>query len=226
MQFFKLVARNSLRNRLRSALTVAGIVAAVTLPVMHRRLLPGELGSWLWRGALVGLALVFVLSLRQVLGGAPRAELFTNAIVLADIVVMLLVRLVAVGQAALQVAGQRCPQPLLARAQHLLHDGIQGRQLPQGGAALGDGMAHLGPQGQQPRVHLPLQLQVAGAVGTKVCIGFGVGQRHGGVVGPCAQGLGGCSPGCLKLLVSHFPASEPGGNTRRTRKCMTAIKTP
>lgn len=46
---------------------------------------------WLWRGALVGLVLVFVLSLRQVLGGAPRAELFTNAIVLADIVVMLLV---------------------------------------------------------------------------------------------------------------------------------------
>ncbi|MCS4230615.1 O-antigen ligase [Stenotrophomonas maltophilia] len=46
---------------------------------------------WLWRGALLGLTLVFVLSLRQVLGGAPRAELFTNAIVLADMVVMLLV---------------------------------------------------------------------------------------------------------------------------------------
>jgi len=46
---------------------------------------------WLWRGALLGLLLVFGLSLQQVLGGAPRAELFTNAIVLADIVVMLLV---------------------------------------------------------------------------------------------------------------------------------------
>ncbi len=46
---------------------------------------------WLWRGALVGLLLVFGLSLQQVLGGAPRAELHTNAIVLADMVVMLLV---------------------------------------------------------------------------------------------------------------------------------------
>ncbi|WP_249405636.1 O-antigen ligase family protein [Stenotrophomonas sp. CFBP 13718] len=46
---------------------------------------------WLWRGAVVGLLLVFGLSLRQVLGGAPRADLFTNAIVLADMVVMLLV---------------------------------------------------------------------------------------------------------------------------------------
>ncbi len=45
----------------------------------------------LWRGALVGLLLVFGLSLQQVLGGAPRAELHTNAIVLADMVVMLLV---------------------------------------------------------------------------------------------------------------------------------------
>lgn len=46
---------------------------------------------WLWRGALLGLVLVCGLSLRQVLEGAPRAELHTNAIVLADMVVMLLV---------------------------------------------------------------------------------------------------------------------------------------
>nr|WP_239501523.1 O-antigen ligase [Stenotrophomonas maltophilia] len=49
---------------------------------------------WLWRGALVGLLGSFVLSLLQVLQGAPRAELNTNAIVLADIVVMLMVLLV------------------------------------------------------------------------------------------------------------------------------------
>lgn len=46
---------------------------------------------WLWRGSVAGLLLVFGLSLYQVLGGAPRAELHTNAIVLADMVVMLLV---------------------------------------------------------------------------------------------------------------------------------------
>ncbi|HYQ25393.1 O-antigen ligase [Stenotrophomonas sp.] len=49
---------------------------------------------WLWRGALAGLLATFVLSLVQVLQGAPRAELSTNAIVLADIVVMLMVLLV------------------------------------------------------------------------------------------------------------------------------------
>ncbi|WP_313053072.1 O-antigen ligase [Stenotrophomonas cyclobalanopsidis] len=49
---------------------------------------------WLWRGALVGLLGSFVLSLLQVLQGALRAELNTNAIVLADIVVMLMVLLV------------------------------------------------------------------------------------------------------------------------------------
>ena len=49
---------------------------------------------WLWRGALAGLLGSFVLSLVQVLQGAPRAELTTNAIVLADIVVMLMVLLV------------------------------------------------------------------------------------------------------------------------------------
>ncbi len=49
---------------------------------------------WLWRGALAGLLGSFVLSLVQVLQGAPRAELTTNAIVLADIVAMLMVLLV------------------------------------------------------------------------------------------------------------------------------------
>lgn len=37
---------------------------------------------WLWYGSLTGLLATFVMSLWQVLGGAPRAELFTNAIVL------------------------------------------------------------------------------------------------------------------------------------------------
>ncbi|HIE5354440.1 O-antigen ligase family protein [Stenotrophomonas maltophilia] len=49
---------------------------------------------WLWRGALAGLVATFVMSLWQVLQGAPRAELFTNAIVLADIVMVLMVLLV------------------------------------------------------------------------------------------------------------------------------------
>lgn len=49
---------------------------------------------WLWRGAFAGLLGTFALALLQVLGGAPRAELSTNAIVLADIVVMLMVLLV------------------------------------------------------------------------------------------------------------------------------------
>lgn len=79
---------------------------------------------WLWRGALAGLLLVFGLSLHQVLGGAPRADLFTNAIVLADMLVMLLVLAlfcrphglrgwawglpaVAVGCAALVLTGSR-----------------------------------------------------------------------------------------------------------------------
>jgi O-antigen ligase len=42
---------------------------------------------WLWYGSLTGLLATFVMSLWQVLGG-PRAELFTNAIVLADIVMV------------------------------------------------------------------------------------------------------------------------------------------
>lgn len=49
---------------------------------------------WLWRGALAGLLGTFLMALWQVLGGAPRAELFTNAIVLADIVMVLMVLLV------------------------------------------------------------------------------------------------------------------------------------
>lgn len=49
---------------------------------------------WLWAGSLVGLLAVMVLSVVQVMGGAPRAELSTNAIVLADIVLMLMVLLV------------------------------------------------------------------------------------------------------------------------------------
>ncbi|MBK0026413.1 O-antigen ligase family protein [Stenotrophomonas sp. S48] len=49
---------------------------------------------WLWRGALAGLLGTFVLALVQVLQGAPRAELSTNAIVLADIVAVLMVLLV------------------------------------------------------------------------------------------------------------------------------------
>ncbi|TGQ48822.1 O-antigen ligase family protein, partial [Mesorhizobium sp. M1C.F.Ca.ET.212.01.1.1] len=49
---------------------------------------------WLWYGALTGLLATFVMSLWQVLGGAPRADLFTNAIVLADIVMVLMVLLV------------------------------------------------------------------------------------------------------------------------------------
>lgn len=46
---------------------------------------------WLWRGALAGVLLVLVLSVLQVHGGAPRADLHTNAIVLADIVLALMV---------------------------------------------------------------------------------------------------------------------------------------
>ena len=49
---------------------------------------------WLWRGALAGLLGTMVLAIVQVAGGAPRAELSTNAIVLADIVLMLMVLLV------------------------------------------------------------------------------------------------------------------------------------
>ena len=49
---------------------------------------------WLWTGSLVGLLGTMLLAIAQVAGGAPRAELNTNAIVLADIVLMLMVLLV------------------------------------------------------------------------------------------------------------------------------------
>jgi len=49
---------------------------------------------WLWAGALAGLLGTMVLSILQVAGGAPRADLSTNAIVLADIVLVLMVLLV------------------------------------------------------------------------------------------------------------------------------------
>jgi len=49
---------------------------------------------WLWAGALAGLIGTMVLSILQVAGGAPRADLSTNAIVLADIVLVLMVLLV------------------------------------------------------------------------------------------------------------------------------------
>jgi len=49
---------------------------------------------WLWTGALAGLIGTMVLSILQVAGGAARAELTTNAIVLADIVLVLMVLLV------------------------------------------------------------------------------------------------------------------------------------
>lgn len=46
---------------------------------------------WLWRGALAGLAAAMVIAIVQVMRGADRAEGFTNAIVFADIAMMLLV---------------------------------------------------------------------------------------------------------------------------------------
>jgi O-antigen ligase len=49
---------------------------------------------FLWAGSLVGLLGTMVLAILQVAGGAPRADLSTNAIVLADIVLVLMVLLV------------------------------------------------------------------------------------------------------------------------------------
>ncbi|QBG93482.1 O-antigen ligase family protein [Xanthomonas oryzae] len=46
---------------------------------------------WLWRGALVGVFAAMLIALLQVMNGADRAEGFTNAIVFADIALMLLV---------------------------------------------------------------------------------------------------------------------------------------
>lgn len=45
----------------------------------------------LWWGALVGIAAAFALALGQVLGGAPRASGWGNAIVFADVVLLLMV---------------------------------------------------------------------------------------------------------------------------------------
>ncbi|MEG8066034.1 O-antigen ligase family protein [Xanthomonas hortorum pv. gardneri] len=46
---------------------------------------------WLWRGALAGVFAAMLIALLQVMNGADRAEGFTNAIVFADITLMLLV---------------------------------------------------------------------------------------------------------------------------------------
>ncbi|MCC8617919.1 O-antigen ligase family protein [Xanthomonas vesicatoria] len=46
---------------------------------------------WLWRGALTGVCAAMLIALLQVMNGADRAEGFTNAIVFADIAMMLLV---------------------------------------------------------------------------------------------------------------------------------------
>lgn len=46
---------------------------------------------WLWRGALAGVFAAMLIALLQVMNGAARAEGFTNAIVFADIALMLLV---------------------------------------------------------------------------------------------------------------------------------------
>lgn len=46
--------------------------------------------AWLWRGALAGIAAALALALWQVLGGAPRADGWTNAIVFADVVLALM----------------------------------------------------------------------------------------------------------------------------------------
>ncbi|MBB4755429.1 polymerase [Xanthomonas arboricola] len=46
---------------------------------------------WLWRGALAGVFAAMVIAILQVMNGAPRAEGWTNAIVFADIALMLLV---------------------------------------------------------------------------------------------------------------------------------------
>ncbi|WP_372392851.1 O-antigen ligase family protein [Xanthomonas sp. NCPPB 3582] len=46
---------------------------------------------WLWRGALVGVFAAMLIAMLQVMNGADRAEGWTNAIVFADIALMLLV---------------------------------------------------------------------------------------------------------------------------------------
>ncbi|MEA5124764.1 O-antigen ligase family protein [Xanthomonas floridensis] len=47
--------------------------------------------AWLWRGALVGVFAAMLIAMLQVMNGADRAEGWTNAIVFADIAMMLLV---------------------------------------------------------------------------------------------------------------------------------------
>ncbi|MFT4246566.1 MAG: O-antigen ligase [Pseudomonas sp.] len=47
--------------------------------------------AWLWRGALAGIAAALALAAWQVLGGAPRAEGWSNAIVFADVVLSLMI---------------------------------------------------------------------------------------------------------------------------------------
>lgn len=46
---------------------------------------------WLWRGALAGVFAAMLIAMLQVINGADRAEGWTNAIVFADIALMLLV---------------------------------------------------------------------------------------------------------------------------------------
>ncbi|MDM7555258.1 O-antigen ligase family protein [Xanthomonas fragariae] len=46
---------------------------------------------WLWRGALTGVFAAMLIAMLQVMNGADRAEGWTNAIVFADIALMLLV---------------------------------------------------------------------------------------------------------------------------------------
>ncbi|MBB5861949.1 O-antigen ligase family protein [Xanthomonas arboricola] len=46
---------------------------------------------WLWRGALAGVLAAMLIAMLQVMNGADRAEGWTNAIVFADIALMLLV---------------------------------------------------------------------------------------------------------------------------------------
>ncbi|MBB4131500.1 MULTISPECIES: O-antigen ligase [unclassified Xanthomonas] len=46
---------------------------------------------WLWRGALAGVFVAMLIAMLQVMNGADRAEGWTNAIVFADIALMLLV---------------------------------------------------------------------------------------------------------------------------------------
>ncbi|NIJ75049.1 O-antigen ligase [Xanthomonas campestris] len=46
---------------------------------------------WLWRGALAGVFAAMLIAMLQVMNGADRAEGWTNAIVFADIALMLLV---------------------------------------------------------------------------------------------------------------------------------------